>query len=474
MKNFTSPKSLLTVIKFLLIHSSRFCFLLQSKFLSATIFLLLMMGCLPASYFANSWVVQGQNQEAAGKYDSAILSYSYAIKRDPINVDAFNNLALIYSKLNKPNDAMTTINKAISLQPKSWKLYYTRASLFEKQELYNQAITDYTTFVSKADKNYISKANKINTPKTGKNNSSKQENYIANTNNNITTFYLGYWGRGKCNLFTKKIEEAIADFSSAIKVVPTDINLYSWRGSCYFEQKKYLEASKDYEVFLEKNPKNYKQQFELGMCYNRLGLRDKAVSVYFKLAEYDPSIKIFFTNEHQLDFFNIEFRHKLTLQYLNEANINLDELKSVTSKSLLEISLTTAFDKLQTAWGYALNLDKDDLLILDSIISKMYFIYPKVKSKPAVPEYVRKFTVQASSNVEEKNYADAIEKYQLALGIAPYYPFAHFNLAILYSTIREYKKAIEQMNIYLKLAPDASDARAAQDKIYEWEIKVKN
>jgi len=30
------------------------------------------------------------------------------------------------------------------------------------------------------------------------------------------------------------------------------------------------------------------------------------------------------------------------------------------------------------------------------------------------------------------------------------------------------------MNSYLKLTPDAKDARAAQDKIYEWEVKVKN
>lgn len=33
--------------------------------------------------------------------------------------------------------------------------------------------------------------------------------------------------------------------------------------------------------------------------------------------------------------------------------------------------------------------------------------------------------------------------------------------------------AIREMKIYLALDPNAADARAAQDKIYEWEAKAK-
>lgn len=34
------------------------------------------------------------------------------------------------------------------------------------------------------------------------------------------------------------------------------------------------------------------------------------------------------------------------------------------------------------------------------------------------------------------------------------------------------KKAIEYMKRYLMLEPDASDTRASQDKIYEWEVML--
>lgn len=418
-------------------------FLPAKLFIAALILWLLVYGCVPPSYYNQIALSQGKGQEARGKYDSAVLSYSALIKKDPHNADAYQSRALAYSNLNKMTEALADMDQAISIDHRKWDLYYSRAGLLEKQQMYNQAANDYSTYIKGADKK-------------------------------SATYYLGYWGRGKVNMFSNKTNEAIEDFSQAIKLKPTDYNLYDWRAGCYFEQKKYLDASRDYEIFLNQNPRNYKQQFQLGVCYSSLSQKDKALVIYTKLAEYDPSIKIIFTGDHQLDFYNIDWRRKLTLQFLNDATGDMQGIESITSKSLLDITLNSAFEKLMTSWGYALNLNTADRVILDTLVSKIYYIYPKLKVKPTVPEYVRRFTVQANSFVEEKKYNDAIEKYQLSLGITPYYPFAHFNLAMLYSTVGQYKKAIEQMNVYLKLAPDATDARAAQDKIYEWEIKVKD
>ncbi len=40
------------------------------------------------------------------------------------------------------------------------------------------------------------------------------------------------------------------------------------------------------------------------------------------------------------------------------------------------------------------------------------------------------------------------------------------------SSYERYDQAIAHMNTYLRLAPDAINARVAQDKIYEWEEEV--
>lgn len=269
----------------------KFYSLSKRALFTASILWLLMSGCIPASYYASISVSQGQKQESEGKYDSAILSYNYAIKKDPNNAMAYHDRALAYSKMNKTNEAMADIDKAIELERKNWNFYYTRATLFEKQQMYNQAITDYTSYITKADK------------KAATTNATAKGTAVSQP---ATPYYLGYWGRGKCYMYTKKINEAIEDFSQSIKYNPADINLYSWRADCYFQEKNYPAAMKDYEVFVEKNPKNYKQQFSLGICYVSEGAKDKATSLYLKFAEYDPSIKTFFPDDYKLEFYNTE------------------------------------------------------------------------------------------------------------------------------------------------------------------------
>jgi hypothetical protein len=42
-------------------------------------------------------------------------------------------------------------------------------------------------------------------------------------------------------------------------------------------------------------------------------------------------------------------------------------------------------------------------------------------------------------------------------------------MALLYAEKQDFERAVKNMKKYLLLLPDAPDARAAQDKIYEWE-----
>jgi hypothetical protein len=55
------------------------------------------------------------------------------------------------------------------------------------------------------------------------------------------------------------------------------------------------------------------------------------------------------------------------------------------------------------------------------------------------------------------------------LDIAPWWPEGHFNRALIMGETKKYWDAMREMKRYLLLVPDAPDARAAQDKIYQWE-----
>jgi tetratricopeptide (TPR) repeat protein len=97
--------------------------------------------------------------------------------------------------------------------------------------------------------------------------------------------------------------------------------------------------------------------------------------------------------------------------------------------------------------------------------------YRAAAAKPQVTEEQRRFIVQANALGQQKDYNGALELYGKALAVdAVAYPEAYYNMALLAAQKGRYRAAIGFMKKYLLLVPDARDARAAQDKIYEWEI----
>lgn len=94
--------------------------------------------------------------------------------------------------------------------------------------------------------------------------------------------------------------------------------------------------------------------------------------------------------------------------------------------------------------------------------------------KPALSEEQRRLVVQAEHLRQQKDYLGAADLFRTAIRLGPVsYPPAYFNLALLYEQEGLYARAIESMRRYLALQPNAADARAAQDKIYQWELQAR-
>lgn len=74
-----------------------------------------------------------------------------------------------------------------------------------------------------------------------------------------------------------------------------------------------------------------------------------------------------------------------------------------------------------------------------------------------------------STSGRTRPFDDAADFYATALKIAQWWPVGHFNRALVLGEAGEYEMAKREMNYYLQLVPDAPNARAVQDKIYDWE-----
>ena len=98
--------------------------------------------------------------------------------------------------------------------------------------------------------------------------------------------------------------------------------------------------------------------------------------------------------------------------------------------------------------------------------------YRNAAVKPQLPEEAVKYKVQAELAVQQKRFDDAVDLYDQALGIAPWWAPGHYNRGLISGELQDYEEGIRALQKYLKLEPDASNARAVQLKIYQWESLV--
>ncbi len=142
-----------------------------------------------------------------------------------------------------------------------------------------------------------------------------------------------------------------------------------------------------------------------------------------------------------------------------------------------------AFDKNENAQTFAEHLyatvphsyqelNLDSLLVVFKPVAEQYHA---LQVKPEITEEQRKYIVQANLFNQKKEYDKAISLYNKVIEIEQTaYPAAYYNQALLLAQTQRFREAIYNMKKYLMLVPEAEDARAAQDKIYEWEAELTN
>ena len=387
------------------------------------------------------------NYEKAGQLTEAVSKYTEAINMKPDEWTGYNYRAKVNLRRGWYDDAITDISKALAFSPQTLSLYAVRANCFEAKGLYDKAIIDYGVALSRAD-------------------------------NKDKDIYLTYFQRGRTYFNNKQYQEAVNDFNLALtfsqKFKRPIAEIYTLRAQSYLELKRYPEAITDFDSYLSSNPDDIKALLLQGRAYLKNIETEQAKSNANKLIRLDPSNGLCFSDNHLLDIFNLDLRREKSKQLTKDAQMLISEISTSPSKALANLKLTDAFKNLDTAWLYSPSLTEEDLNLRDSIMEKLFIVYPLMKTKPEIPEQVRRYVVQATSATKEKEYDSAINLWTTTLNISPYLPIAYYNRALLYEMKGLLRYSISDMENYVKLSPDASDARSSKDKIYELETKVKD
>jgi tetratricopeptide (TPR) repeat protein len=92
--------------------------------------------------------------------------------------------------------------------------------------------------------------------------------------------------------------------------------------------------------------------------------------------------------------------------------------------------------------------------------------------KPPLPEDARIQRLMAEEAVKANKPAEALRFYETGIELYPTWPEGNFNAALIDGELGYYGDAIEHMQAYLTLVPDAPDAQAARDKIAVWKYQA--
>lgn len=192
-------------------------------------------------------------------------------------------------------------------------------------------------------------------------------------------------------------------------------------------------------------------------------------TIYFSdLLKYD--IQITQIKYPAKDNYPTSYRYKLTLGELEFWTTGMNE--SSEKLQSMQLNLKELADYL-FYFQHKSNVKRNDSLLIQ--FEPIAIEYRSLKVKPPVSEEQRELIVQANSFNQKKMYHKAIELYLKAIEVhQTAYPAAYSNLALLSAQVNRFDAAIYYMKKYLLLEPEASDARGAQDKIYEWKALLDN
>jgi len=173
---------------------------------------------------ADTYFNRGNSRYSLKDFTGAKEDYAKAFMLDENFTDALYSLACVKLDLEEYQNAIKDFTGVIKQVPDNYNTYTLRASAYKAIEQFTNALNDYSTAIlieSNAD-NYFNRGVFLMDIKYYQDaNVDLTKSLRLNKNNAFAHFY-----KGASNLFTGKFNDAVSDFSEAIKFDTLDFDAY--------------------------------------------------------------------------------------------------------------------------------------------------------------------------------------------------------------------------------------------------------
>ncbi len=368
-----------------------------------------------------------------GLKERAIEHFQMAIKSDPSLRTLFVEEAKKYYESGNIEEALKSLDKSITIDPKNAEAHYFYATLLSDNK--TEAMKHYEDAI-KADPNFV-------------------KAYIP----------LGdiYYSEGR-------YDDAINAYKKAISIDKSnekhffELGMKSLNTKDEENRTKNLDnARMNFEKHLMLYPKDLLANFNLGFIYENLGEKNKAIEYYQRSYDIEPS---------RYDILLSIARLSKDQGKLNESLDMLNEIIDNVTEQDIKISAYRAkaevLDKLGEKEKAILVLE--DLVKLDTNDAESHyklglFYEGKQDLERAIREYEAVISIDQTradpylrlGNIYTKKGMDEtkiMEVYEKGLILDPNHPQIQYDLAVLYKKYKDYDKAIEHYKMANKLLPN--------------------
>jgi len=417
-----------------------------------------------------------------GEYQRAVETLNESIKLDPNLKDAYFLLALSYGKLSEDIKAIEAAKKAIELDPKNPNYYSILGQIYQEQKKYKEA-EDNLKKAIELDPKLIDRYLKLAYLYDEK---GEYHNVINTLKKALDFNPLDM----RVNYFLLVTYMAVGNFNKAIEVANNvmktnaDAQLLAQRSLCYREIGDLEQAVKDAEAAYSLNPNLDKTKISLGAVYIDKGKYDEAIKILSSANKDDNFVKLLLAtayakagkfNEAINIYNNISENYLMTKSVLenniiNNLYVSLKPYKIVILQQVKALETKGQYREAIKEYANLLKIaDETEAKEIRTYVAELMIKYPHLF---ALSEEARKSVIKAEAYTQEGKFEKAIEEYKNALKISPFFPALYKALAFNYGQLKDYKRAIKNMKIYLELLPDAPDLREAKDQIYRWEFMM--
>jgi tetratricopeptide (TPR) repeat protein len=287
---------------------------------------------------------------------------------------------------------------------------------------------------------------------------------------------LYYRSRANAYYELGQYEQAIADYTEALRFDPNHLRLYFHRGKAYYELREYEKAMADYTEAIRLDPSDAWAYCTRGNAYSQLGEFEQAIADYTEAIRLEPL-----------------YRNGLWAYFLRgNAYYELGEYEEAIADCTEVLRLDP-----NEAWDYGLRgeayyelgeyeqaiADYREAVRLDPEYAEAYnnlawtMAYDLDTNYEEASEYaLRAVDLQpVASNhhtlalvyYKLERYDEALEHYSLALSLDSAHASSYRGRGDVYLALGDYQAALDDYQRYLDLEPEASDREAVEETI-EW------